>query len=91
MAPGFFVRSPRRFEKGDEVGQVIGSKMPQLARVAGAHLFIEAGQQLAALFGQADQHHPAIIGRSLPLDQAALFEFVEQPRNVRRPRYQPGR
>ena len=77
------------FRQRDQLGQLFLREVAQLPRVAIADVLVDRGQQVPPLGRQPDQHHAAVVGRTLALDQAALLELVDQPGNVGGPGNQP--
>ena len=56
--------------------------MAQLPLVAAADGDIELAEQFEAYGGDADLDHAAIFGAALASDEAALFELIQEARDV---------
>src|ERR1051325_5972775 len=64
--------------------------MPKLTNMALQDRLVQITQESQPRLGDTDHHNPAILGRTIALDQAALFEFVEKAGDVWGARDQPA-
>ena len=82
---GTLVRFASRVQEGDQLLEIFGRHVTELANVAGAYGLFEIAQKSQTGRRDSDPYHAAVVGRALTLDETALLERIEHPGNVWRP------
>jgi hypothetical protein len=85
------MRPARLAQEPDQRPQVGPAEVAELAGVAVAHRCVQLGQERQAAGRDADLDNAAVARLALTFDQAALGQVIEQARDVRGARHQPGR
>jgi hypothetical protein len=67
-----------------ELRELRGRQVPKLLAAATADGLVKLTKQFQAGCRNADLDDAAVVGRPASLDQAACFQLVEHPRDVRR-------